>query len=80
MLLLFVLIGILLGVFLSFPGFALAAIAFSISYSFYNFDGTIIGYIASLLGVLVALQLGFFFSVMATILHRRFQFSRHNDQ
>jgi hypothetical protein len=77
---LFVLIGILLGAFLSFPGFALPAIACSISYSFYNSGGTIIGYVANLLSVLVALQLGFFFSVMARIVHRRFQLSRHNDQ
>jgi hypothetical protein len=80
MLILFVLLGILLAGFLSFPGFALAAIACSISYSVYNSDGTIIGYIANLLGVLVALQLGFFSSVMAMILHRRFQLSRHNDR
>jgi uncharacterized membrane protein len=80
MLIIFVLLGVLLGAFLSFPGFALAAIACSISYAIYNSDGTIIGYIANLLGVVIALQLGFFSSVMAMILRRRFQLSRRNDQ
>jgi hypothetical protein len=80
MFILFVFLGVLLGVFLSFPGFALTAIACSIACSVYNSDGTIIGYISNLLDVLFALQLGFFSSIMAMILHRWFQRSCRNDR
>jgi hypothetical protein len=60
---LFVLLGVLLAAFLSFPGFSITAIACSISYSLDESDGTIIGYIVNLLSRGSRVQLGF--SVMA---------------
>jgi hypothetical protein len=76
----FVLLGFALGAFLSFPAFALMAIACSITYSLCTFDGTVIGYVANLVGAVVAAQLGFFSTVLTMILRRRFQLSIRNDQ
>jgi hypothetical protein len=76
----FMILGMLLGTFLSFPAFALTAIACSVVYSFYNFDGTIVGYVADLLGAIIALQLGYFIAVVAIVLRRRFLLARRNDQ
>ena len=76
----FIILGMLLGTFLSFPAFALTAIACSVIYSFYNFDGTIVGYVADLLGAIIALQLGYFITVVATVLRRRIQVARRSDQ
>ena len=73
-------LGSLLGMFLPFPAFALTAIICSIAYSFYDFDGTVIRCISDLVVAVLALQLGYFFSVIATILHRRLQFHRRSDQ
>jgi hypothetical protein len=75
----FIAIGASLGV-LAFPAFALAAVACSILYSVWNSNGTIMGFAADLLGVLAALQLGYFLTVVAIILYRRIQLQRHNDQ
>jgi hypothetical protein len=72
-------LGTLLGAFLAFPAFALTAITCSILYSLYSFDGTLIGYIASVLRAIVALQLGYFIAVVATVLCRRGQLARRND-
>ena len=63
-----------------FPAFALTAIACSIVYSFNNFSGTIIGCVADLLGTVIALQLGYFITVVATVLRRRIQVAHRNDQ
>lgn len=76
----FIALGSVLGMFLPFPAFALTAIVCSIAYSFYHFDGTILRCISDLLTAVLALQLGYFFSVITTILHRRRRFHRRNDR
>jgi hypothetical protein len=76
----FIILGMLLGTFLSFPAFALTAIACSVICSFYNFDGTIIGYAADLLGAIIVLQLGYFITVVATVLRRRIQVAHRSDR
>jgi uncharacterized membrane protein YozB (DUF420 family) len=76
----FVVLGSLLGVFLSFPAFAFTAITCAIAYACYNFDGTIIRCLADLLVVVVALQLGYFFTAVTMIFHRRLRFHRRSDQ
>jgi hypothetical protein len=76
----FMILGMLLGNFLSFPAFALTAIACSVVYSFYNLDGTIIGYLADLLGAIIALQLGYFIAVVAIVLRRRIPVAHRHDQ
>lgn len=72
--------GMLLGTFLSFPTFALMAVACSVIYSFYYFDGTVIGYIIDLLEAIIALQIGYFITVVAIVLRRRLQLGHRNDQ
>lgn len=76
----FIALGILLGAVLSFPAFALTAIACSIVYSFNNFSGTIIGCVADLLGTVIALQLGYFLTVITIVLSRCILLARRNDQ
>jgi hypothetical protein len=63
-----------------FPAFALTAIACSIVYSFNNFSGTIIGCVADLLGTVIALQLGYFLTVITIVLSRCILLARRNDQ
>jgi hypothetical protein len=75
----FMILGMLLGTSLSFPAFASTAITCSVAYSFYNFDGTIVGYVADLLGAIIALQLGYFITVVAIVLRRRVLLARRND-
>jgi hypothetical protein len=75
----FIAVGAGLGV-LPFPAFALVAVAFSIVYSICNFNGTILGFAADLLGVSAALQLGYFSTVLATILYRRVHLIRTDDR
>jgi hypothetical protein len=75
----FITIGVSLGV-LAFPAFALTAVTCSILYSFCSFDGTVIGFIADLLGAVAALQLGYFLTFLAIILYRRVQLARRNDK
>jgi hypothetical protein len=76
----FTALGMLFGTFLSFPAFALTAMACSVIYSFYNFDGTIVGYITDLLSAIIALQMGYFITIVAIVLRRRLQLARRNDQ
>src|SRR5262249_47971747 len=73
-------VGTLLGAFLSFPAFALTAITCSILYSLYSFDGTLMGYVASVLRAIIALQFGYFIAVAAIVLRRRGQLARRDDQ
>lgn len=76
----FVALGMLLGAFLSFPAFALMAVTCSAIYSFYSFDGTTIGYIASLLIAIVALQIGYFIAILVFVWRRRVQLTRRGSQ
>jgi hypothetical protein len=76
----FVALGMLLGAFLSFPAFASMAIACSAVYSFYSFDGTMIGYIASLLIAIVGLQVGYFIAIFVIVLRRRVQLARRGGR
>jgi hypothetical protein len=48
--------------------------------SFYSSDGTAAGYAASLLIELAALQAGYFAAVVVTVLRRRMQLARRDDQ
>jgi hypothetical protein len=75
----FIAIGATLGV-LAFPAFALVAVACSILYSICNFNGTILGFFVDLLGASAALQIGYFLTVLATILYRRIQPICTDDQ
>ena len=75
----FVAIGAALGV-LSFPTFALIATACSVLYSVFNFNGTMPGLAADLLGVLAALQLGYFLTVVAIVLYHSGSRPRGDDQ
>jgi hypothetical protein len=76
----FVALGMLFGTFLSFPAFALTAMACTVIYSFYNFDGTIIGYITDLVSAIIALQVGYFITIAAIVLRQRVQLARRSDQ
>ena len=76
----FVALGTLLGGFFSFPAFALTAIACSVIYSLYSFDGTVSGYIFSLIGAIVALQVGYFIAVVAMVLRRYGQLARRDEE
>jgi hypothetical protein len=75
----FTAIGAALGV-LAFPAFAMMAVACSILYSICNFHGTILGFVADLLSASAALQLGYFLTVLATIMYRRVQIIRTDDE
>jgi len=76
----FIALGALLGTFLSFPFFALAALACSVLYSFYDFDGTALRYAADLLVAILASQIGYFFTIMVMILRRRTQLTRRDGR
>ncbi len=76
----FVALGALLGTFLSFPGFVVAAIVCSMLYSWHNFDGTVMGGAANLLVAIAALQFGYFLAFIAAVVSRRFGRRRFSKQ
>jgi hypothetical protein len=75
-------LGVYLGAILLFPAFAMVALACATIYAIGSVIGnwTSIGFIGNLLCAILALQFGYFMTVVVRVLYLRVKIRRHNNE